>query len=126
MNDAIYCRALAALFGWSLLMCGAALASQRRPARPVWRAFWLMTGVLGIAEGLLGVGALLAGPLPPARLGPLLRVKAAFDGLGLAAGAILATRPSPRDSGCGLAIVAATLVLLTLDVWFWQACESLL
>ena len=126
MNDAIYCQAMAALFSWSLLACGAALASQHFPTRPFWRAFWLMTGILGLAEGLMGVAALLAGPLPPARLAPVLRVKAAFDGLGLAAGAILATRPSPRHSGCGLAIVAAELVLLTLDVWFWQACESLL
>ena len=85
-----------------------------------------MTGGWAVIDCLVASFALLVGPMPMADLSPILRFNAGLDGVYVAVGAILCTRPTARWSGFGLAIVFQGLLLMIIDVYFWQRCERLL
>ncbi|CAN5388814.1 hypothetical protein BH11PLA2_BH11PLA2_08490 [soil metagenome] len=126
MNDQLYHDLLATLVFLAAVSAGTTILGLSQRRREFWYSFWIMTGGWAVIDGLVGSFALLVGPIPLADLSPILRFNAGLDGVYVAAGAILSTRPSARWSGFGLAIVFQGLLLMMIDVYFWQRCEAIL
>jgi hypothetical protein len=126
MNDAIYHDLLAMLVLIAAVSCGASIAGLAGQPRTFWHAFWLMTGLWGAIDAAIAAFALAVGPMPPADLAPILRFNMGLDGLYIAIGAILGTRPTPRPCGFGIAVVVQGIALLALDLYFYRRCEAVI
>lgn len=122
--DNIRLALIAGLFVWSLLSLGTATAGLYARPGETARAFWFMSGLWGLIDGLIAVYALLADRQTPAQLLPILRFNAGLDVLYIATGAGIAARKGPMTRGFGLAVVVQGVFLLMFDGHFWWRCSQ--
>ncbi len=124
--DEIRRALIAGLFLWSLLSLGTATAGLYARPGETMRAFWFMSALWGLIDGLIALYALLADPQTPAQLLPIFRFNAGLDGLYIAAGAGIASRKGPRARGFGLAVIVQGVFLLMFDGYFWWRCARVI
>ncbi len=116
---------IALLLIWALASLGSATIGLYAQPRERWRAFWLMSGLWGLVDGLIAWFALIGDRQPPAALLPFLRFNTGLDVVYLAVALFLMTRQKPTLRGFGLAILIQGIFLLVLDGTFWWKCAQL-
>jgi hypothetical protein len=105
------------LMAWSLLWLGAAVVGLWRAQHPLWRAFWLMSGVWALIDALIAMGGWLGSEPSPNSLRQVLLINAGLDVLYIAVGGWLWSRETPMLKGFGLAILIQGIFLLCFDLF---------
>mgnify|MGYP006972426293 CR=1 FL=1 len=124
MENEIVRQLVAGLFLWTLLCLGAAVVGLYAKGTETSRAFWFMTGMWALVDGVLAWSGLVSKPGPIDALARLLAINAGLDLLYVVVGIILATRRKPILRGFGLAVVLQGLFLLAFDLYFHARCSA--
>mgnify|MGYP005836569745 FL=1 len=103
------------LLVWSVSWMAASIVALSVCRREGWRAFWLVSGIWCVVNSAIALAGLMGTPAALPALRRLLLINAGLDVAYVAVGAILASRPSPRLRGSGLAVVVQGLFLLIFD-----------
>ena len=125
MEIAIQEQLLAGLLLWALVSLGSAVVGLYLQPSEFWRSFWLMSGIWGLIDGLIGWFAMIGEPSPTARLLPILQVNAGLDLVYVTVAIIMLTRKTPMLRGFGLGVLLQGGFLLIFDSYFWWRCASL-
>ncbi len=122
MSDPIHEQLVVGLLFWALLSLGTATIGLYNNPREFWKAFWFMSGIWGLIDGLIGWSALLGDPPPLEELCWFLKLNTGLDVLYNVVGIVLLTRSMPILQGFGLAVVLQGSFLLFFDGFFWWRC----
>ncbi|MDX2039538.1 MAG: hypothetical protein SFX72_23060 [Isosphaeraceae bacterium] len=126
MEQDVVKQLVAGLFAWTLASMGAAVVGLYAKPREYWHAFWFMTGIWALVDGILAWFGLVNRPGPLADLSRLLLINAGLDVVYLAAAVFLMTRKGAMLRGFGLAVAIQGGFLLLFDIGFHLRCEAIL
>ena len=124
MELSVFQWLVAVLMLWALLSLGSALVGLYAKASEYWRAFWFMSGMWGLIDGLLAWSGFVKKAGPMDELARILLINAGLDLLYVSVGIILMTRRKPTVRGFGLAVLIQGLFLLGFDFFFWLRCSG--
>lgn len=115
------------LIAWSLFTLAASVAGLYfAPKSNIerWRAFWFMSAIWGLIDGIIGWFNLIGAPTTLESLRNILAINSGLDVVYVVAGTILLTRKKPFLKGFGSAILVQGLFLLTFDVVILYLCNQ--
>ena len=124
--DDIRHQLVTGLLLWSLASLGTATIGLYARPGEFWRAFWFMSGLWGLIDGLIAWFALLGGRQAPSQLLTVLRFNAGLDVLYLVAAGVLLTRKKAPLRGFGLGVLVQGAFLLLFDGYFWWRCARMM
>jgi len=125
MITTIHEQLVAGLLLWAIGSMGSALIGLYAGPRAFWRAFWFMSGIWGLVDGLIGWFALIGEPPAASDLVWLLKFNSGLDVIYVLVGVILFSRTTPLLRGFGLAVLVQGVFLLVFDLSFWWRCAGL-